>query len=426
MSDYDLFNLTLLESDEEVDEVNKRFYGRYNYPWPPSIVQAYPGDIATLLLNQDIGSWDHQRIRKNAKIWVAGCGTNQALLTALKFPDADIFATDISSQSLQTCERNARQIGVKNLVFEQKSLNNVNHEEAFDYIICTGVVHHNARPEVTLDRISRALKKDGILEFMVYNYFHRLMTTACQKAIRSWYDPSSCIDLELELTLAKELVADYQYDNLMGDFLRTNAGVPEALLVDNLIQPVEYSYTIESLDRLTSSCNLEYLLHCQNQFDVEKNAFTWNMLFKNEYLRERYEALPDVRRWYISNLLLLNDSPMLWFYFQRRDASFGRLTEQQVCDDFLETSFRTNCFQLRNFILDDEGIYKASDRTVRYPVVGAISDPMVRKVYNAVAPGVKMKEIFMEAGIPMSFYNVNHVRIKLSTSGYPYILADQF
>jgi SAM-dependent methyltransferase len=424
MSSSDLFNLTLLENNEEVDQINKKFYGRYNYPWPPSVVPAFPGEISTLFLNQDIGSWAHERVQSKPKIWVAGCGTNQALLTALKFPDAEVYATDISTQSLDTCRRNARHIGVKNLFLEEKSLNKVNYEEEFDYIICTGVVHHNANPEATLKNISRALKKTGILEFMVYNYYHRLLTTACQKAIRNFYDSSSSLDLEMELTLVKKLIADFHYKNLMASFLLENSEAPEAYLADNLVQPVEYSYTVESLGRMANNSNLEYLLNCQNQFDIETNAFTWNMKFEDEYLREHYNSLPDIRRWQISNLLMFNESPMLWFYFQRRDSPFIRKTEQQVCADFLESRFRRNFFQLKNFLLDEEGNYKPGDRPVRYPVEAAITDPLIKKIYDAVTPQLKMSEIFNKCSIPTDFYTVNNVRIKLSTSGYPYILAD--
>jgi len=51
----DLFNLTLAESPGKVDQINKTFYGRFNYPWPPSILLAYPAGISHLFLNQSTG-----------------------------------------------------------------------------------------------------------------------------------------------------------------------------------------------------------------------------------------------------------------------------------------------------------------------------------------------------------------------------------
>jgi len=425
MSTSDLFNLTLLESVEEVDQINKKFYGRYNYPWAPFIVQAYPADVATLFVNQDIGSWTHDRIPLRPKIWVAGCGTNQALLTALKFPQAEVLGTDISTQSLEACRKKARQIGVENLQLEEKSLNEVTHEEAFDYIICTGVVHHNARPEATLKKISRALKKNGILEFMVYNYYHRILTVSCQKAIRSFYDHSMTMDLDLELKLAKRLIADIQQKGLMGDFIRSHARMHEAEMTDSIIQPLEYNYTVESLVKLTGDCDLEILYHCQNQFDVASNAFTWNMRFQDDYLKNYYNSLPDAKRWQISNLLMFNESPMLWFYFQRKGSDLPRMTEQELCASFMETSFRKNSVQLNNYVLDEGGNYKLAEKTMKYPSDNAIDDPVANKIFNAVAPRRKMKDIFHELRIAPDFYEINRARIKLTTSGYPYLLANQ-
>ncbi|MES1223252.1 MAG: methyltransferase domain-containing protein [Bacteroidota bacterium] len=424
MGTSDFFNLTLAESDQNVDLINKKFYGRYNYPWAPSIIQSYPANVAVSFLNQDIGSWSLDRIPQKPRIWVAGCGTNQALLTALKFPDADVFGTDISTQSLEACRKNAQKIGVSNLHLEEKSLNDIVYEEEFDYIICTGVVHHNARPDITLNRISRALKKNGVLEFMVYNYYHRLLSTACQKAIRTFYDASASVDLDLELKLIRNLLSDFQYNNLMGDFLRGHIGMHEAEMADRLVQPVEYSYNIESLNKLTDSCNLDILFHCQNQFDVTNNAFSWNMNFKNYYLKDYYNSLPDVSRWQISNLLLFNNSPMLWFYFQRKDSDFERKTEAQLCADFLDTSFRKSSILLRNYILEEDGSYKSIETPVKYPADNTIEDPGVRRIFDAVNPAHKMKDIFYQCGIKMDFYEINKIRVKLCTSGYPYLLAN--
>lgn len=423
MLNTDFYNLTLLEADERVDQINKKFYGRYKYPWPPLVFPGYPANIMTLFLNQDVGCWGHNRVPLNATIWVAGCGTNQALFTALKFPQAKVLATDISTQSLEVCRANAQQIGVTNLQLEEKSLNDIEYEDAFDYIICTGVVHHNANPEATLHKISRALKRNGVLELMVYNYFHRIMNVACQKAIRNFYDAASAIDIDLELKLLKQLVADFQYNNLMGNFIKGRAKMHEAEMTDDLVQPVEYSYTIESLNELAGNCNLEFLSNCQNQFDELNNAYTWNMQFKDSYLRDLYNSLPDVKRWQISNLLLFNESPMLWFYFQRKDSDIMRNTEQQLCDTFLATRFRKHSFQVSNYFLNIDGKYKLNSKGVQHPLDNNITAPILREIYKIADPAYTMKEIFSRLNIPLDFYEVNSARIKLTTSRFPYLLA---
>jgi SAM-dependent methyltransferase len=299
----------------------------------------------------------------------------------------------------------------------------VTYVDEFDYIICTGVVHHNANPEATLARISRALKKDGIFEFMVYNYYHRLMTTACQKAIRCFYNSGSSLNLELELTLIKNLMSDFHYPGLISEFLKAHMDIPEAQMVDNLIQPVEYSYTVESLGTMMDNCNLGYLHHCQNQFDVFNNAFTWNMEFRDDFMREHYYSLPDARRWQVANLLLLNNSPMLWFYVQRKDSGIERKSEQQLCEEFLETKFQRNAHQLRNYVLSDDGTYKLSETPVKQSIENSIVDPKLRMIYKTISPNIKMKEVLHQLNIKPDFFETNTLRIKLTTSGYPHLVA---
>lgn len=423
MNVMDIFNMTLLESGEEVDQINKKFYGRYNYPWPPLLFQEYPAGVVGKFISQDVGYWRHDRLPANPVIWVAGCGTNQALFTALKFPDAQVYATDISTQSLNVCRKNARKIGVTNLHLEEKSLNEIDYREQFDLIFCTGVVHHNAQPVETLGNISRALKKDGMMEFMVYNYYHRILTTACQKAVRTFYNSKAGPDLEQELMLVKHLISGYTYNNIMGGFLQSHADMHEAEMTDSLIQPVEYSYTVESLGNLLDSCNLQYLLPCLNQFDIKNNALTWNMTFKNEDMRELYEALPDTRRWQITNLLLLNDSPMLWFYLQRKDAGAERKCEQQVCAEFLQTRFRPVTFSLNNYVLDTEGEYQPRGLSAPFPQANTIDDPLVRSVFDAVRPDRTMQEVLKQLNVSLDFQQVNKIRIMLTTLAYPFLLA---
>src|SRR5262245_7328453 len=140
-------NLGLATSTASVDAINANFYGRFQFPYPPVAFDKpiNPG-FETLMLNQSLGSWDHSRIPANSRIWIAGCGTNQPVFTGLRFPNAEILATDLSAQSLETASRNARSLGVSNVEFKQESINQASYAERFDYVICTGVIHHNADP----------------------------------------------------------------------------------------------------------------------------------------------------------------------------------------------------------------------------------------------------------------------------------------
>src|SRR5580692_10788841 len=91
-------NLLLASSQSDVDQLNRKFYSRYSYPWyPTELPYLQDRDLYRRTVCQDVGDWSQTRMPEKMKIWVAGCGTNQAVFTALKFPNAQITGTDVST-----------------------------------------------------------------------------------------------------------------------------------------------------------------------------------------------------------------------------------------------------------------------------------------------------------------------------------------
>src|ERR1700720_753915 len=80
-----------------VDRLNSDFYGRIKYPGPVySLMRVTPDRFFCRMLAQDIGRWGDELLPEQPRIWVAGCGRNQALITALKFPHAKVLGSDLS------------------------------------------------------------------------------------------------------------------------------------------------------------------------------------------------------------------------------------------------------------------------------------------------------------------------------------------
>lgn len=408
------------QSQDTVDQANARFYGRFPFPWRPAKFDRLDDPhFQTVMLNQNLGDWSHQTLSGRLKIWVAGCGTNQALITALNFPEAQVIGSDLSKESLELGRSTALELGIKNLELRCESINQVPYAEEFDYVICTGVIHHNANPEVTLEKLREALKPSGILELMVYNRYERLPTTAFQKAIRLLGGQSNEVDYEADLTRAKRIAGEVRLTNF-GNFTESNVDqLPDCLLADLLIQPVENSYTVESLEDLAARCNLALLYPCYDMFD--KGAVSWSMSFSDSELQSTYDALPDAQRWQVTNHLLFERSPQLWFMFQRSDSPHRRKSEKEICDEFLRTRFKLVSTVQRSFIRRQDDRYKPSERHLPFPLA-----PPPRQLQQLVAlvDGQRtMAEIFSEVGMKLSFQNVNFARLHLSTSGFPYLRA---
>jgi SAM-dependent methyltransferase/alpha-ketoglutarate-dependent taurine dioxygenase len=420
-------NLVLVESIDGVDKLNADFYGRFPYPWRAVILEYFQDpQFETVMLNQNAGDWGHGLLPPNPKIWIAGCGTNQAVLTALRFPAASVVGSDVSDSSLRTCGAAARALGVKNLELRQESINQVTYREEFDLIMSTGVIHHNADPQATLGKISAALKPGGVLELMVYNRFHWTVPAAFQKAIRilggdAARDAAATgVDFDAELALAKSIIGELPQETMIGLVAGYRENSDE-MLADELLQPVLHSYTVETLAEMAAACGLEILLPCLNAFDKTEEKYTWNMRFTSPELRAAYDALPDLRRWQVTNLLLREKSPQLWFYLQRTDSGRRRKSEREVCEEFLDTRFVRNEIVQRAYVQSADSTFKLLPNPLRWPA--APPDPTCERIMREADGSATMREIFRRLEIEPTFENVDRARVMLTTSAFPYLKA---
>ncbi|HEY6349657.1 MAG TPA: class I SAM-dependent methyltransferase [Candidatus Angelobacter sp.] len=416
-------NLSLISSSEAVDQINGSFYSRFPFPWrPKSLDCTSDPDFARVMCNQNLGDWTHHRVPANPHIWVAGCGTNQAAITALHFPNAAVLGSDVSTSSLELCASTARDLGSTNLELRNESINQAGYRGQFDYIICTGVIHHNADPEVTLTKLANALKPAGVLELMVYNRYHRILTSAFQRGVRLLAGTEGRPDFQKELSITRSLLDSYPGEGLMQVLVNQHKHAPEAQIADSLMQPVENSYTIETLEDMVARCGLELVAPSPNAWDTGTRNTTWNLRFSQDDIQRSYDAFPDSRRWQITNLLLCENSPMLWFYVQRTDSPVKKRTEQEICEAFLETRFRSNAVTRHSYMLNaDNRFTQASSPALPYP--GIPIKPELRKIIEKVNSGITMNRALASLGIARDFATVNSLRFRLTTSVSPFLRA---
>lgn len=404
----------------DTDQTNAAFYNLFPYPWrTQALDRLLDPRLAAQLLNQAVGSWSHQRVPSNASIWVAGCGANQAVITALTFPDATVLGSDLSPASLQIERTMATQLGLGNLELRRESINEVDYRESFDYVICTGVIHHNAKPTDALRRVARSLRRDAVLELMVYNQYNRIGVTALQKAIAALFG-NGAGDAQARLDVARAVIAER---DLAGGSAAVRAlqELTDIGLADALLQPLEYSYTISSFAELVSECELELLVSCPNQYDRMRGRLGWNFAFENADLRARYERMPDGERWAVANYLWRERSPSLWFYCGRPDATTPRVSEAEICAEFLDRQFRPSGGRCERYVLTGGEEYQrlATD----LPFGGRPDREQDRKVLDAIVQGNTTRNVLETLGMPTDFIAVNELRLRLTTPGCPYLVS---
>ncbi|MDX2050183.1 MAG: class I SAM-dependent methyltransferase [Rickettsiaceae bacterium] len=123
------------------------------------------------------------------RVLVAGGGTGDAstyLGEQLKDKNAEIIYLDFSAKSMEIAKKRAEIRGLKNIRFINDSIFNIPKLKLgkFDYINCSGVLHHLSSPSEGLLILKNSLKPDGGMGLMVYAKYGRTAIYQMQELMR--------------------------------------------------------------------------------------------------------------------------------------------------------------------------------------------------------------------------------------------------
>jgi SAM-dependent methyltransferase len=101
----------------------------------------------------------------------AGCGTGEYACW-LASRGAYVTGIDLSDGSLQEASRYAKEAGIAGVHFEKRSVLRTGFPDAsFDFVYCTGVLHHTPDPFGGLEELCRVLRPSGKILVSLYNSF---------------------------------------------------------------------------------------------------------------------------------------------------------------------------------------------------------------------------------------------------------------
>src|SRR5262249_12104935 len=126
---------------------------------------------------------------KGFRVLVAGGGTGDAIIMLaeqLRETEADVVYLDISEASMQVAKDRAQIRGLTNITWVHGSLLDTPKLVAgtFDFINCSGVLHHLASPEAGLAALASVLKDDGVMGLMLYARYGREAVYQIQRLMR--------------------------------------------------------------------------------------------------------------------------------------------------------------------------------------------------------------------------------------------------
>ncbi|MGW7350866.1 class I SAM-dependent methyltransferase [Streptomyces sp. NPDC054784] len=402
-----------MSTDTDPERIIGEFYSEFPYPWHAERLTA-PDDpgLYPALLAQELGDFTHRRIPRDARVWVPGCGVNQALIVALRFPDAEVVGSDVSADSLELCRTAARQVGADNLTLREEGISDTAHRDAFDYVVCTGVIHHHPDPGLLLGRLAAALRPAGVLELMVYNAHHRREITSFQEALR-------LLGCAGDLAAAKRLAGALNRPSALTRQLNEDLGEPEEQFADTWLNPCERNFTVHTLDRLAAAAGLALEAPCATPLAAGLGLDDWCLPFADGQLARRAEALDDVDRWRLTQALTVDRSPLLWFYLRRRDNPWPLLGERDRDELFLDSVVAPVTARERVWLRGRSGGYRPLDRTLPLlPGPAARTD-----LYEAADGRRTVRELTASWPEPPSGDALRRLRLGLTVPAAPYLRA---
>jgi SAM-dependent methyltransferase len=247
---------TMRERDVDRDPI-EAFYDRHPYPPPVAELDALArsaGDLDEQRFAHHL-VWPRRRFGSASRILVAGCGTSQAARYAMSRPGAAVTGIDVSATSIEHTRRLAERHGLANLEVRRLPIERVAELAAeFDYVVCTGVLHHLVDPAAGLAALREVLAPGGAMLLMVYARFGRfgidLMHEYCERlGVTTERDEL----VELGATL-REIPRAHPLDRLLRE---TRDFHDDDALADALLNPRERAYSVPELLELLDGAALQ-------------------------------------------------------------------------------------------------------------------------------------------------------------------------
>lgn len=244
-------------SGSDVTAQVSAFYEAHPYPPPSDDLDAYRKAWDEPRRRADAHLfWPNEPYRDDRSILVAGCGTMQAAHYAVRWPRAHVVGIDASAASIAHARELKRAHDLDNLDLRHLALERAGElGQAFEQVVCTGVLHHLADPGAGLRALREVLAPAGAMHLMVYAPYGRAGIYMLQEYCRRLGIGHSERDVRELATSLKALPPDHPIAPLLHtspDFASV-AGVADALL-----HPNDRAYSVPQLLELLRDAGLAF------------------------------------------------------------------------------------------------------------------------------------------------------------------------
>lgn len=246
---------------------------------------------------------------KGFRCLVAGGGTGDAtifLAEQLKdYAGVEVIHVDLSTASIAICKERAKIRELTNIKWIEGSLLDLPDMDIgeFDYINCSGVLHHLESPVDGLNALKSVLKEDGAMSIMVYGKYGRLPIYPTQDALRHLNVNAADMQEKLENTKAflGEIPKNHFANmNPLIDHEYKRCG--DSGLYDLLLHSQDRAYTVLDVYEWVEGCGLN-VISFDDPFDGARGYKPERYIKKSQALLDKVKALPLRDQQYIAEYM---------------------------------------------------------------------------------------------------------------------------
>lgn len=299
-----------IESPNYLEEVRAHYE---NFPYPP----VNPEDEKLRLFATITEAFDglnhfcyggKRDFTKPFRALIAGGGTGSAavhLAEQFRGLPAEIIYLDMSLASMEVAKERMRIRGLDNVTWIHDSLLNIPKLGLgqFDFINCSGVLHHLANPDAGLKILADALQDDGAMAIMVYAKYGRAGVYPLQEALRmiNRDEPNPQQRVDNAKSVLSHLPAtnwfNYSPAALLGD-ISSDIGI-----FDLLLHSQDRAYSVPELYQFMAGAGLHILhLFCYD-FSMGGSLYDPRTYIRDAAVLKRVLDLPEQAQQQLSELL---------------------------------------------------------------------------------------------------------------------------
>lgn len=241
-----------------------------DYPYP----MRNPEDEKTRLLKihgEDLTELNHflfqgrQDFNNKFRVLVAGGGTGDAstfMGEQLRNKNGEVVYLDFSANSLKIAKERAQNRGLTNIKFVHDSIFNIPKLDlgTFDYINCSGVLHHLSSPKEGLAILKDSLKPKGGMGIMLYAKYGRTAIYQLQDLMKMVNE--SVVSRQEEVENTKKILAGLPNTNWYmrsRDLIKDIENYGDIGIYDLLLHKQDRCYSIPELYEFIESADLNFV-----------------------------------------------------------------------------------------------------------------------------------------------------------------------